>query len=87
MELLPSNPITKIHLPKDPRKEISVWEVDEVKEFLKVATIDRLYPAFQIAITTGIRRGEILGLRWKDVDLDKGVLFIRQTLSKDGKVF
>ncbi|TCN27794.1 tyrosine-type recombinase/integrase [Mesobacillus foraminis] len=34
-----------------------------------------------------MRRGEILGSRWKDVDLDKGVLLIRQTLSKDGKSF
>jgi integrase len=34
-----------------------------------------------------MRRGEILGLRWKDVDLDKGILYVRQTLSKDGKKF
>jgi integrase len=34
-----------------------------------------------------MRRGEILGLRWKDVDLDKGMLSVRQTLSKDGKQF
>lgn len=34
-----------------------------------------------------MRRGEILGLRWKDVDLEKGMLYVRQTLSKDGKRF
>jgi len=34
-----------------------------------------------------MRRGEILGLRWKDVDFDKGILYVRQTLSKDGKKF
>jgi integrase len=32
-------------------------------------------------------RGGILGLRWKDIDFDKGILFVRQTLSKDGKQF
>jgi integrase len=87
MELIPSNPITKIHLPKDPKKEMSVWEVNEITTFLKVAIKDRSYPAFQLAISTGMRRGEILGLRWKDVDLEKGMLYIRQTLSKDGKQF
>lgn len=87
MELLPSNPAKKIQLPKDKKKEMTVWDIDEIKAFLKVASRDRLYPAFHLAITTGMRRGEILGLRWKDVDLDKGILYVRQTLSKDGKKF
>lgn len=87
MELLPSNPSKKIHLPKDKKKEMKVWDIYEIKAFLKVASKDRLYPAFHLAITTGMRRGEILGLRWKDVDLDKGILYVRQTLSKDGKRF
>ncbi|WP_233522486.1 site-specific integrase [Peribacillus glennii] len=54
---------------------------------MKVATENRLYPAFHLAITTGMRRGEILGLRWKDIDLEKGILYVRQTLSRDGKHF
>jgi integrase len=64
-----------------------VWVVEEIKAFLRVALEDRLYVAFHLAITTGMRRGEILGLRWKDVDLEKGILQIRQTLSKDAKTF
>lgn len=87
MELLPSNPAKKIQLPKDKKKEMKVWDIDEIRAFLKIASKDRLYPAFHLAITTGMRRGEILGLRWKDVDLDKGILYVRQTLSKDGKRF
>lgn len=87
MELLPSNPAKKIQLPKDKKKEMTVWDIDEIKAFFKVASQDRLYPAFHLAITTGMRRDEILGLRWKDVDLDKGILYVRQTLSKDGKKF
>lgn len=87
MELLPSNPIKKLQLPKDRKKEMTVWEVPEIKSFEKRASLDRLYPAFYLAITTGMRRGEILGLRWKDVDLEKGMLYVRQTLSKDGKQF
>jgi integrase len=87
MELLPSNPITKIQLPKDSKKEIVVWDVPEIQSFQKAACLDRLYPAFYLAITTGMRRGEILGVRWKDVDLEKGMLNVRQTLSKDGRQF
>src|SRR3954462_9595141 len=87
MELLLSNPIKKVQLPKDQKKEMTVWEIDEIENFLKIAGKDRLYTAFHLAITTGMRRGEILGLRWKDVDLDKGMLSVRQTLSKDGKQF
>lgn len=87
MELLPSNPIKKIQLPKDKKTEMTVWEVAEMKIFLKVAKKDRFYIAFHLAITTGMRRGEILGLRWKDIDFHKGVLYVRQTLSKDGKQF
>ncbi|USK86177.1 tyrosine-type recombinase/integrase [Peribacillus asahii] len=87
MELLPANPIVKIQLPKGTKKEITVWKVDEIKQFLKVAINHRFYPAFHLAITTGMRRGEILGLRWKDVNLEKGILYVRQTLSRDGKYF
>lgn len=86
MELLPSNPITKIQLPKDSKKAMAVWDIPEIQSFQKAACLDRLYPAFYLAITTGMRRGEILGLRWKDVDLEKEMLYVRQTLSKDGKL-
>ncbi len=40
-----------------------------------------------MALVTGMRQGELLGLRWKDVDLEKGHLTISQTLSHDGKTF
>ncbi|PFK30762.1 integrase [Bacillus cereus] len=40
-----------------------------------------------MALVTGIRQGELLGLRWKDVDLEKGHLTISQTLNRDGKTF
>ncbi|WP_430069468.1 tyrosine-type recombinase/integrase [Paenibacillus naphthalenovorans] len=45
---------------------MTVWDKHEVEQFLKVAKNDRLYIAFLLAIMTGMRQGEILGLRWKD---------------------
>ncbi|KIL80154.1 tyrosine-type recombinase/integrase [Bacillus badius] len=87
MELLSSNPAKKIQLPKERKAKITVWELNDVRTFLEVAAHHRWYIAFHLAITTGMRRGEILGLRWKDIDLEKGVLYVRQTLSKDEKQF
>ncbi|MGM2837123.1 tyrosine-type recombinase/integrase, partial [Bacillus cereus group sp. Bce025] len=42
---------------------------------------------FHMALVNGMRQGELLGLRWKDVDLDKGHLTISRTLSHDGRTF
>ncbi|WP_344174635.1 tyrosine-type recombinase/integrase [Pilimelia columellifera] len=39
-------------------------------------------PLFTLAISTGLRRGELLGLRWADIDMDAMALFVRQTLQR-----
>ena len=43
---------------------------EQLRQFLQEITSHRLYPAFYLLATTGMRRGEVLGLRWSDVDLD-----------------
>ncbi|WP_165452538.1 tyrosine-type recombinase/integrase [Paenibacillus thalictri] len=53
--------------------------------FLKLCEKHELHLAFLLALTTGMRQSEILALRWKDVDLEQSVLYVRQTLSHDGK--
>ncbi len=60
---------------------MKTWDVEELRIFLDQAKIDRLYTAFQLAATTGMRRGEVFGLRWRDVDLGAGRLSVVQTLS------
>jgi len=84
-EMIAKNVASVVDRPKARKKEMEVWEVDEAHSFLKAAEKDRYYIAFLLALTTGMRQGEILGLRWKDVDLEKGILSITQTLSHDGK--
>ncbi|GED34173.1 site-specific integrase [Brevibacillus centrosporus] len=84
-EMVAKNVASVLDRPKARKKEMEVWEVDEAHTFLKVAEKDRYYVAFLLALTTGMRQGEILGLRWKDVNLDTGVISITQTLSHDGK--
>lgn len=57
---------------------------EQVDVLLKTAKGDRLYPLFLAAVYTGLRQGELLGLRWADIDLEAGVALIRQTLEKGG---
>lgn len=86
-ELVPKNVASKVKLPKANKKEMNVWNGEEVNKFLEFAKDNPSYIVFYLALTTGMRQGEILGLRWKDVDLDKGLIKINQTLSHDGKIF
>jgi integrase len=59
--------------------EIQTWEPEQLWAFLDSIEDERLYPLFRLAAMTGMRRGEVLGLRWSDVDLDAGRASIRQT--------
>ncbi|MED3501149.1 site-specific integrase [Brevibacillus agri] len=81
------SPAADVESPKVPRKEMLVWNLEETTRFLKVAEGSNLFVAYLLALTTGMRQGEILGLRWKDIDLENGTLQVRQTLSHDGKNF
>jgi integrase len=80
-----SNPASKIEKPKVLPKEMQIWSVDQIQHFLNCSKTHRLYCIFHLAIMTGLRKGEILGLRWKDVDFEKQVLYVNQTLEHDGK--
>lgn len=59
------------------------WTIDEAFRFLKVAkeVEPRYWIAFFLALMTGMRRGEIIALRWQDVDLENGRLHVRHTLT------
>lgn len=67
------------------KEELSPWSFDEVQQFLAAARGNRLYPAFLLALFYGMRRGEILGLAWKDVDLANGSFNLRQQLQRVGR--
>jgi integrase len=62
------------------RKSRVFWTEQQLRKFLSSVREHRLYAAFRVAATTGVRRGELLGLRWEDVDLDARRLRIEQTL-------
>ncbi len=62
------------------RDDIKAWDADQLRAFLAAMAPNPLYPAFHLAAHTGMRRGEVLGLRWSDLDLDEGRLSVRQAL-------
>lgn len=62
------------------KREMRVWNAGELRDFLVGVADDRTYAAFFLAAHTGMRRGEVLGLRWADVDLDKARLSVRQAI-------
>lgn len=60
--------------------DIKAWDAQQLTVFLDAVRSHRLHPAFHLAAHTGMRRGEVLGLRWQDLDLDAGRLSVRQAL-------
>ncbi|MGI6225743.1 MAG: site-specific integrase [Peptococcales bacterium] len=69
-------------LPKQAKKEMRVLTPEEQKKFLEVCNEDKMGIIFKLDLATGLRRGELLGLRWKDVDLKQGVIHVRQAISR-----
>ena len=68
-------------LPREARKEMHTLTLDQVTaNLLPAIAQDRLFAAIFLAFGTGLRRGELLALRWKDVDVKAGTLHVRQTL-------
>jgi integrase len=79
---LPRNVATAVRL-GEARTDFEPFTATEARKFLKVAKNSRLGPLFELALRTGLRRGELLGLRWIDLDLQKGELHVRQTMQRD----
>lgn len=66
------------------RPEIKAWEAGQLVEFLDAIDSHRMAPAFHLAAHTGMRRGEVLGVRWRDLDFDAGLVSVRQALVSVG---
>jgi integrase len=75
------NPGRMARPPTYHRPEMLTWSAEELGRFLDHARDDRLQAAFVLLATTGMRRGEVMGLRWRDVNFDGGWLSVEQTLT------
>lgn len=77
---LERNPVALADRPRTARVEMKTWTAEELGGFLEAVRDHQLSPLFTLLATTGLRRGEALGLRWSDLDLVEGRLAVRQTL-------
>ena len=80
--LIPRNGADGIKPAKARKKEINPLNPDQAKAFLEAARGDRYEALYVLAVHYGLRQGELLGLKWQDVDLDAGTLQVRRTMSE-----
>ena len=67
-------------------KASTAWTAEEAATFLAFSKADRFYPIFYLCLSLGLRRGEVLGLRWSNLDLGDGYMKIEETITTvDGK--
>jgi integrase len=86
-DLVARNVAKLVVVPGGSQGEIVPLSVEEARALLSAAEGTRLYALWAVALAVGLRRGEALGLRWKDVDLDLGELRVSQTLQRvDGQL-
>lgn len=82
-ELIIKNPVKLATLPKideEDEENLRVMTLEEQNLFLKYAENSWIYPLVKTALFTGMRSGELRGLRWKDVDFKKKAIYVRKTL-------
>jgi integrase len=70
-----------VEKPKPDKKIFQTWSIDEVIRFLDVVRDHRWYPIYVLAVYTGMRQGELLGIHREDIDLDKRVIQVRHQIS------
>ncbi len=81
-ELLARNVARLVERPRVQHKEVQPMTAEEVRVMLRAARGHRLYPLWLLLISTGLRRGEVLGLTWNDIDLTSRQLRVRRNLQR-----
>ena len=86
-KIILSNPTDGCALPKVEQKEMHTLPAEQLSAFLREAKESGVYELYYLDLATGLRRGELLGLKWCDIDLKKGVIHVhRQVARVNGEV-
>lgn len=80
--LITRNPADATRPPKITKKEAAFLTADQISVFLKSISEDRWYAAFVTVLGTGLRLGELAALRWENVDLKKGIIHVKEAVSR-----
>ena len=82
--LLAKNPVELVDPPRARHTEMKAWNPEEARTFVDTVADDRLSALWVLLISTGLRRGEALGLKWADIDFDRCTVAVRRTHSTVG---
>jgi integrase len=85
--LVPRNVASLATPPRIRRQEMATLSPEQARALLETAQGDRLHALYVVALSTGMRQGELLALKWRDVDLDAARLQVRATLQRVGDGF
>ncbi|MGD9713612.1 MAG: tyrosine-type recombinase/integrase [Thermomicrobiales bacterium] len=84
--VLRENPALGLELPTRRRSKITTWTPTEAQLFLGVVAAHPLWHAlYRLALTTGLRPGELRALQWSDVDVNRGLITVRRTMTRDAQ--
>jgi integrase len=87
--IIPTNPLDRLERGERPRKtraEMRCLGRDEIGKLLDAAADEAMRTLLALSVSTGLRQGEALGLRWSDLDLAAGALHVRYQLGRDGRL-
>ena len=81
MDIVSDNPCRKVYVPKGGKKEKEIYSIEEIEQLFRLLEDAPLKyrTFFTLTVYTGFRRGELMGLEWKDIDFESGVVSVRRT--------
>ena len=86
-KIILTNPTNACELPKAEHKEMQTIPAEQLQAFLDEARATGVYEMYYIELATGLRRGELLGLKWTDIDWKNGIIKVRRQVARvDGQI-
>ena len=86
-KLISTNPTNGCALPKLEHREMKTLPTEQLASFLHEAKESGVFEMYYIELATGLRRGELMGLKWEDIDLERGTIQVRRQIARiDGEV-
>lgn len=86
-KIILENPTNACELPKVEHKEMQTVPAEQLSAFLEEAKRSGVYEMYYIELSTGLRRGELLGLKWEDIDWKNGIIKVRRQVARvDGEI-
>jgi len=81
-KIISENPCKAVALPKIEHKEMQTIPAEQLQAFLQEAKATGVYEMYYIELATGLRRGELLGLKWQDIDWKNGIIKVRRQVAR-----